>query len=47
MASEMLVVRGFAQYGDALVFVAGVPAGQKSTTNVMKIHRIGEEVKMH
>jgi pyruvate kinase len=47
MASEMLVVRGFAQYGDALVFVAGVPAGQKSSTNVMKIHRIGEEVKMH
>ncbi len=31
MASEMLVVRGFAQYGDALVFVAGVPAGQKSS----------------
>ena len=47
MASEMLVVRGFAQYGDPLVFVAGVPAGQKSSTNVMKIHRIGEEVKMH
>ncbi|MEY2786435.1 MAG: hypothetical protein RL277_2647 [Planctomycetota bacterium] len=47
MASEMLVVRGFAQYGDPIVFVAGVPAGQKSSTNVMKIHRIGEEVKMH
>ena len=47
MASEMLAMRGMAQYGDPIVFVAGVPAGQKSTTNVMKLHRIGEEVKMH
>ena len=32
---------------DANDFVAGVPSGIASTTNVMKIHRIGEEVKMH
>jgi hypothetical protein len=47
MASEMLVVRGLAQYGDSIVFVAGVPAAMKSTTNVMKLHKIGEEVRMH
>jgi pyruvate kinase len=47
MASEMFVVRGLAQYGDPIVFVAGVPAGMKSTTNVMKLHKIGEEVRMH
>ncbi|MBI5362349.1 MAG: pyruvate kinase [Planctomycetes bacterium] len=47
MASEMLVVRGMAQYGDPIIFVAGVPPGKARTTNVMKIHRIGEEVKMH
>jgi pyruvate kinase len=47
MASEMLVVRNMAQYGDVIVFVAGVPAGIARTTNVMKLHRIGEEVKMH
>jgi len=47
IASEMLVVRGMAEYGDPIIFVAGVPAGRASTTNVMKIHRIGEEVKMH
>jgi pyruvate kinase len=47
MASEMLVVRGMAQYGDPIVFVAGVPAGIARSTNVMKLHRIGEEVKMH
>ena len=47
LASEMLVVRGMAQYGDPIIFVAGVPAGKARTTNVMKVHRIGEEVKMH
>ena len=47
MASEMLVVRGMAQYGDTIIFVAGVPPGKARTTNVMKIHKIGEEVKMH
>jgi pyruvate kinase len=47
MASEMLVVRGLAQYGDEIVFVAGVPPGVSRTTNVMKLHRIGEEIKLH
>ena len=47
MASEMLVVRGMAQYGDTIIFVAGVPAGVARTTNVMKLHKIGEEVKLH
>jgi pyruvate kinase len=36
-----------AQYGDTIVFVAGVPPGIARTTNVMKLHRIGEEVKLH
>ncbi len=47
MASEMLVVRGLADYGTELVFVAGVPPGVAKSTNVMKLHRIGEEVRMH
>jgi len=47
MASEMLVVRGFADYGDSVVFVAGVPPGVARSTNVMKVHRIGEEVRLH
>jgi pyruvate kinase len=46
-AAEMLVLRGLAQYGDPIVFVAGVPAGVARSTNVMKLHRIGEEVKLH
>lgn len=47
MAAEMLVVRGMADYGDRVVFVAGVPPGVASSTNVMKLHRIGEQVKLH
>ncbi|MCP3917576.1 MAG: pyruvate kinase [bacterium] len=46
MAAEMLVVRGLADYQDEIVFVAGVPPGVAQTTNVMKLHRIGEEVKL-
>ena len=47
MACEMMLVRGLARNGDSIVFVAGVPPGISRTTNVMKLHRIGEEVKMH
>ncbi len=47
MASEMLVMNGLAQYNDPIVFVAGVPAGVARSTNVLKLHRIGEEVKLH
>jgi pyruvate kinase len=47
MASEMMLVRGLARKGDSIVFVAGVPPGVSLTTNVMKLHRIGEEVKLH
>jgi len=47
MASEMLLVRGMAKEGDAIVFVAGVPPGISRTTNVVKLHRIREEVKLH
>jgi pyruvate kinase len=46
MAAEMLVVRGLAEYGEEVVFVAGVPPGVARSTNVMKLHRIGEEVKL-
>ncbi|MFT4647449.1 MAG: pyruvate kinase [Glaciecola sp.] len=47
MAAEMLVVRGIAEYGEQTVIVAGVPPGVAKSTNVMKLHRIGEEVRFH
>lgn len=46
MASEMLLVRGMAKAGDPIVFVVGVPPGISRSTNVVKLHRIGEEVKL-
>ena len=47
MAAEMLVVRGIAEYDEQTVIVAGVPPGVAKSTNVMKLHRIGEEVRFH
>ena len=46
VACEVLVVRGLVDYGEEVVFVAGVPPGVVRSTNVMKLHRIGEEIKL-
>jgi pyruvate kinase len=46
MAAEMLVVRKMAEVGQEVVFVAGVPPGIVNSTNVMKLHRIGESTKL-
>ncbi|MCL4120907.1 UNVERIFIED_CONTAM: hypothetical protein GTU68_009420 [Idotea baltica] len=47
MASEMMVVRELVEYGEKVVFVAGVPPGVARSTNVIKVHNIGEEVRLH
>jgi pyruvate kinase len=46
-ASRHMLERGLAQRGDEIVFVAGVPPGVSRTTNVLKLHRIGEEIRLH
>lgn len=46
-AVELLLARGMANMGEEIVFVAGVPPGVAKSTNVMKLHRIGEVVKFH
>jgi pyruvate kinase len=46
MAAEMLVMREMAEVGQEVVFVAGVPPGIVNSTNVMKLHRIGESTKL-
>lgn len=33
---------GFATYGDLLIITAGVPAGEAGTTNLMKLHVVGD-----
>lgn len=45
-ASELLVDRGLVVRGEEVVFVAGVPPGHSRSTNVMKLHRIGEQVDL-
>jgi pyruvate kinase len=47
MASEMLVVRDLASYGETVVFVAGVPPGVSRSTNVLKLSKIGEDIRLH
>ena len=43
--SKMMVERGYAQSGELIVFVAGVPPGVAKSTNVIKVHRIGDPVR--
>ncbi len=33
--------------GDLIIFIAGIPTGVKGSTNMMKIHRIGDDVITH
>ena len=42
-AADLLVARRVLQTGDRVIFVAGVPVGFARSTNVLKLHRIGEE----
>jgi pyruvate kinase len=46
-ASVMMVERGYAVDGEQIVFVAGVPPGVAKSTNVIKVHRIGDLVRLH
>ncbi|MBI3473188.1 MAG: pyruvate kinase [Candidatus Solibacter usitatus] len=41
-SDRLLLERGYLKAGDSIVFVAGQPVGRPGTTNLMKLHRIGE-----
>lgn len=43
-AEEYLLSRGIAGPGDTAVMIAGIPPNQQASTNIMKVHRIGEPV---
>ena len=45
-ACKTLVDMGLASIGEELVFVAGVPIGVTRSTNLMKVHRIGQSVDL-
>jgi pyruvate kinase len=42
LSDALLRDRGSLKNGDSVVFVAGQPIGRPGTTNLMKLHRIGE-----
>jgi len=39
---RLLIECSLLREGDIVVFVAGQPIGRAGTTNLMKLHRIGE-----
>jgi pyruvate kinase len=45
-ACKLLVEEGLAAVGEELVFVAGIPLGVSRSTNLMKVHRIGQSVNL-
>lgn len=44
LMDRVLLERGLVKPRDAVVFVAGQPIGRPGTTNMMKLHRVGEAV---
>jgi pyruvate kinase len=42
LMDRVLVERGMVKDGDGVIFVAGQPIGRSGTTNLLKLHRIGE-----
>ena len=45
-ASRELLARGMVKPGERVVFVAGVPPAVARSTNVLKLHRIGDPIKL-
>ncbi|MBI5083210.1 MAG: pyruvate kinase, partial [Acidobacteria bacterium] len=41
---KILVSKGLLKPRDSVVFVAGQPIGRPGTTNMMKLHRVGETI---
>jgi pyruvate kinase len=44
LAAKQAVDLGFAEEGDLILITAGVPVGERGTTNVMKIQMIGSKL---
>lgn len=42
LMDHVLIERGLVRPGDGVVFVAGQPIGRAGTTNLLKLHRVGE-----
>lgn len=42
LTDRILLEQGILERGDSVVFVAGVPVGRPGSTNLLKLHRVGE-----
>lgn len=42
LSDRLLVERGYLKQGESVAFVAGQPIGRPGTTNLMKLHRVGD-----
>jgi pyruvate kinase len=42
-AVDAAKARGLVQEGDLVIITAGVPVGGAGLTNMLKVHRVGEE----
>jgi len=47
LTDRLLLEQGVFKAGDSVVFVAGQPVGRPGTTNMMKIHRIGDSRQIY
>jgi pyruvate kinase len=46
VSSELLLQRQIVKQGERIVFIAGVPPGVARSTNVLKLHRIGDPITL-
>jgi pyruvate kinase len=46
-ASDDLQASGMVRPGEKVIFIAGIPPGVARTTNLLKLHRIGEQLRFH
>ena len=44
-SSDDLLAAGIVKQGEKVIFIAGIPPGVARTTNLLKLHRIGEQLK--
>ena len=45
VVEQQLLEEGIVRGGDSLVFLAGMPSNRPGTTNMLRLHTVGDEVR--
>ena len=45
VVEQQLLEEGIVRAGDSLVFLAGMPSNRPGTTNMLRLHTVGDEVR--